>query len=740
MSLVLTGFFAQLSLGADVASTPAGPPNDPFLCYRVRTSAGAPTFAPVTGVPLSNAFDTADWDVLKRSAFCMPADANGAGIVDTHTHLESYAIRVGPGAMALADRRRTIVVDDLGQLSIDTNKPDRLLVPTASDTQAPILPPDPESHAVDAYQCYRVRVTPGTASLPSRLRVSVVDELNQPAIVEVRKPTRLCLPVSLAGAPVKNPFGHLMCYKVKRASGQPPYVRVLGIYANNSLENVNLGGPGRLTTTREDELCMPAVINPSASTCEVLPEDDGPSPSRCVAAEPTGPVFYVATDGDDVAGTGAADAPWGTITTALGQVPDGSTILVRPGTYFGRVQLEQAFPQGVTVRSEVPYQARLRYNAAVVTAFHGQGITFEGFDVAHDGPGAGPLVVQIQDLRGSAGGDDFVSRITLRNNVLHDSYANDILKINKGAGQITVEGNIFYNQHGDDEHIDINSATDVVVRDNIFFNDFAGSGRENANDTANYIVIKDSNASGDSNHGAARVVVRRNIFAHWEGKTGANYVLVGEDGEPFFQARDVLVENNLMLGDSPNVMRAPLGVQGAKCVTVRHNTLVGDFPSLAFGLRMISAGSPPNEEIAFYNNIWSDPTGTMVDFSDSTPGETLSWVLDNNVYWNGGNAIPLGHDDLVNVTDDVDAVIGDPRLPVPTGIVLPRWDPDSGQFADGSTSTCEAFTRLATQYGALGAGSAAIDAADAAIGPTHDILGQPRPAGAAPDAGAFESQ
>jgi hypothetical protein len=102
--------------------------------------------------------------------------------------------------------------------------------------------------------------------------------------------------------------------------------------------------------------------------------------------------------------------------------------------------------------------------------------------------------------------------------------------------------------------------------------------------------------------------------------------------------------------------------------------------------------------------------------------------------------IPVGGDDLINVTDDVDAVIGDPNLPSQAGLILPRWDPDAGQFADGSSSTCEAFARLATTYGTLGPGSAAIDAAEAVIGPAHDILGNPRPAGNAPDAGAVETE
>jgi hypothetical protein len=461
----------------------------------------------------------------------------------------------------------------------------------------------------------------------------------------------------------------------------------------------------------------------------------------CLLAAPPAPLmaqantFFVAANGSDAPANGSAAAPWATIGYAITRVPDGSTILVRPGEYRGLVRLDASFTQGVTVRSEVPYQARLRNNAQVVISYNGQGITLEGFDIAHSGPGAGALVVHIQNLRSQGA----TSRITLRNNIIHDSYNNDILKINNGARDITVTGNIFYNQTGSDEHIDVNSVTGVIVQDNIFFNDFAGSGRADPGGTSAFIVIKDSNGNDDGLLGSRDITVRRNIFLGWIGSVGHGFVQIGEDGTANYEADGVMIENNLMLGNSPARMRSPVAVMGSRNVTVRNNTIVGDLPSSSFGMRLYAVGSnQPNSNIRFYNNIWSDPRGTMGVFAEAPRGQTSSVTLATNLYWNGGQAIPSSAAALVNTTDDPARVVGDPLLGEQAGLVLPRLN--SGGFADGSTTARQAFERLVANYGTPAAGSAAIDRAQANQAPADDILGGARPRGTAPDLGALEVQ
>jgi hypothetical protein len=450
------------------------------------------------------------------------------------------------------------------------------------------------------------------------------------------------------------------------------------------------------------------------------------------AGAESGP-FYVATDGADETRNGSARAPFATITFAAEHVPDGATIVVRPGTYRGRVSLGRRYPKGLVIRSEVPYRAMLRNHSEKVVRCYGcEGITLEGFDIAHDGPGSAPIVVQI-DGDGGKGGRE----ITLRNNVLHDSWKNDILKINNGARGVRVVGNIFYNQASHDEHIDVNSVADVTIEDNVFFNDYAGSGRQPPGDSASFIVIKDSNGDEDGLVGSENITVRRNVFLGWQGGSAYGFVLVGEDGKPYFEARDVMVENNLFLGDSSTAMRSPFGVKGGERTVFRNNTVLGDLPGKAFATRINREGeNRKGETIGFYNNVWDDPTGTMSRFSNALAEDVGSFSMSHNLFWNGGARIPISFQDVVNYTADQQRVVANPGLPEPRAVKAPRWMPDQRAFADGSTTIEAVRGRLIERYARPATARAVMDRADPGHAPADDIRGRRR--GDRPDIGAFE--
>jgi hypothetical protein len=64
--------------------------------------------------------------------------------------------------------------------------------------------------------------------------------------------------------------------------------------------------------------------------------------------------YYVATKESEQNVDGSITNPWATIGNAVAHVSDGATILVRLGTYTGRVSQRGSFANGIVIRSEVP--------------------------------------------------------------------------------------------------------------------------------------------------------------------------------------------------------------------------------------------------------------------------------------------------------------------------------------------------------------------------------------------------
>lgn len=449
--------------------------------------------------------------------------------------------------------------------------------------------------------------------------------------------------------------------------------------------------------------------------------------------------YWVSPTGSN-SNPGTSAQPWQSLDHASASIPDaGCTVWLKDGTYTGTNNLAERFSIPTTFKAVNPFKVILRASDVVVQFVGARNIILEGFEIRHTGSGAGALLVYMQ--RSSTA---WTESIVIRNNILHDSYNNDLLKVGNGSRFVTVEGNVFYNQTGQDEHIDINSATDVIVRDNIFFNDFVGSGRSNLNNTGQFIVVKDSNGSSDGQSGSERVAIRRNLFLNWQGDVAYPVIQLGEDSQPFFEASDVQVENNLILGNAANDVRAAFGVRAARNVTFVNNTVVGNLPGRAYAVYFSLKGpNPKSQNIVFYNNIWADPTGTMGaeaagganEFSDGDPATVTGLTLSRNLYWNGGAAIPPGKV-LSPLTHDAARVVANPLLNTDyTGLVLPRWMGTA--FASGSTTIRQEFVRLVNAYGRLPANSPAAGQANAAYRPVDDILGNPRLS--ASSLGAFEA-
>lgn len=237
-----------------LAGVCGGAPNldaclDDFLCYKTKPTPDTSRFTRISDLRLVDQFEDTTVDVLRPHSLCTPADKSGEGTIDPATHLIAYRIR-----QATPHVRRTnlLVTNQLGTLRIDTVKPDLLLVPSSKHLTDPPAPPDPDTHMVDHYKCYKARVTPGTARFV-RSEVTVADQFTSPPKrLVLRKPRHLCTPVDKQGEGIRNPPAHLLCYLARRARREPRHVRQTGVYVANQF------GTLQVDTLKEREFCIPS--------------------------------------------------------------------------------------------------------------------------------------------------------------------------------------------------------------------------------------------------------------------------------------------------------------------------------------------------------------------------------------------------------------------------------------------------------------------------------------------------
>jgi RHS repeat-associated protein len=308
-------------------------------------------FARGMQVTLADSFETGLFDVQKPVILCNPADKNDEGVLDPDTHLMGYQIKLAKGQCAAGASRNAgggckkeedcggtanvtalcrlqtphvartaIQVENQfhparGPLLVDTVKPDRLLVPGAKSLTQPIDPPDPEAHEVDHFTCYQVKPSRG-AKFQTVRGVAIVDQFDQSRVVDLDKPTRLCLAADKNGEGLKHEAAHLMCYRAKavKEPPQPKHVKVLGIFVSDQF------GPQRLDTVKEDEFCVPSTrIVPNRPP---VARDDSATTARGVAV--TVDVLENDTDPD-------ADV---LVVTEVGAADNGTVEIVADGIAY----------------------------------------------------------------------------------------------------------------------------------------------------------------------------------------------------------------------------------------------------------------------------------------------------------------------------------------------------------------------------------------------------------------------
>src|SRR6185369_13004606 len=98
-------------------------------------------------------------------------------------------------------------------------------------------------------------------------------------IVQVKKPSRLCVPVNKNNEEpgAETHADHLLCYQVKQTSF-PRFVTVSPLFVNDQF------GPETLDARKPKELCVPALRNPVAPTVT-------PTPTVTATATPGGATF-----------------------------------------------------------------------------------------------------------------------------------------------------------------------------------------------------------------------------------------------------------------------------------------------------------------------------------------------------------------------------------------------------------------------------------------------------------------
>jgi hypothetical protein len=400
--------------------------------------------------------------------------------------------------------------------------------------------------------------------------------------------------------------------------------------------------------------------------------------------------YYIAANGEDKPENGAEEMPFKTLKYAVEHLPvsGGYQIIVKDGSYdsFGYINGGK-FEKPILIKAENPYKVRVKgvsgHRAMYVT--NSENMIFSGFEFVGN-----------KDYTGSTSGNAYLLQIELsksiilENNIIHDSYNNDLLKLNEHCDNCEIRLNIFYNQNanGGDEHIDANSVYNTTIEGNIFFNDYKASGRQESNAAFSFVLFK-SSSSQDISTASRDAIIKKNVFLNWWGKADQSYIVLGEDGKSFYEVQNVEISDNLFInnktretkngdGNYYNRMSGLFTIKNAKNVTFKNNTSNGfiqhswhaynNDPGSFFGyvVRISKEwqNSPIIDTVKITGNSFVDYTGQMGGIASGTKAMVTNISLNGNNYYNNGKAFldTSTRDLAIQIADDSNAAFDDPQL------------------------------------------------------------------------------
>lgn len=238
------------------------PGRDAFTCYRsfvTRRTVKLPGIPNPPGVSLVDRFGSSTVEVKRSVGLCAPTDPNGErpGAELHADHLKHYPIKnavvpkpVFPTRMRVVDR-----FNPGGQL-LDLTGQSHLLVPAAKSLELP--PPEPSAPTIDHLECYEVSPSARAPKFVPVRRFPVEDQFG-PLTLDVRKPKHLCHPVDKNGEGVRDPDGHLLCYRARQVD-RVRFAKRSPVFVHDQL------GPETLDVTRPVQLCVPASVDTVLAT------------------------------------------------------------------------------------------------------------------------------------------------------------------------------------------------------------------------------------------------------------------------------------------------------------------------------------------------------------------------------------------------------------------------------------------------------------------------------------------